>query len=150
MPNNVTFDTWRRSGLCIFSKSAPLTNVINEMPRICRGGFFAAFSCFCRVGPPPPFFQVMSCEKCLLRAALRTSIHSFIFSPVPSALRMKNANRCLGCRVSLSQPVTNASLDTWRGHSSPLSPGHSAPPPPPGHRAHTKQRQACMHFNTAA
>lgn len=149
MLNNVTFDTWTRSGLCIFSKSTLLTNVINEMP-LFFFFFFTSFSCFCWAGPPPPFFQVMSCEKCLLRAALCTSIHSFIFSPVPSALRMKNVNRCLGCRVSLSQPVTNASLDTWRGHSSLLSAGHSAPPPPPGHRAHTKQTQACMHFNTAA
>lgn len=74
--------------------------------------------------------KVRACEKHLLHAALYTSIYPFIFSPVPPHAGWKmwtSASAAEEARSVLPQSVTNASLDTWRGHSSPLSPGHSVP-----------------------
>lgn len=66
-------------------------------------------------------------KRLLRRRSLRTSIYPFIFRPVPG---WKMWKECMGCRGG-EESLTNASLDARWGHSSPLSPGHSAPPPPP-------------------
>lgn len=55
----------------------------------------------------------------------------------------KSASAVEEAKSVLPQSVTNASLDTWRGHSSLLSPGHSVPPLPPTPHAGT---HTCMHF----
>lgn len=74
--------------------------------------------------------KVSAREKRLQRGALHTSIYPFIFSPVPPHAGWKmwqSASAAEEVKSVLPQSVTNASLDTWQGHSLLLSPGHSVP-----------------------
>lgn len=109
-----------------YSANAPqLTNVINWM--LCSFFFhlsmlFAELTLLC--------FKVSARHKHLLRAALYTSAYPFISSPVPPHAVWKmgeGASAAEEARSVLPRSVTNASLDTWRGHSSRLSLGHNVP-----------------------
>lgn len=95
---------------------------------IIRCSFLPLFQAFAEV--TFHCLKVRAHHKLLLHAALYTSIYSFIFSPV-----LQHAGWKMGKSVSaaeeakrvLPQSVTNASLDTWWGHSSLLSLGDNMP-----------------------
>lgn len=86
--------------------------------------------------------KVRAHHKLLLHAALYTSIYPFIFSPVLSHAGWKmgrSASAGEEAKRVLAQFVTNASLDTWQGHSSLLSPPDNVP------LRHLLLTHLCMH-----
>jgi len=77
---------------------------------------FAELTSYCLKVSAPPY-------KHFFHTTFYTSIYPFICSPVPPHGGWKIGTWALVAEES----VTNASLDTWRGHSSLLSHGHNVP-----------------------
>lgn len=72
---NASFETQRRSKFCIFCECSPNEHYKWDATVLPPAHAFAE--------PKSRRLKATACEKRLLRAALYTSIHSFIFSPVP-------------------------------------------------------------------